>query len=177
MAKPKIDFKQLFMEKGEKITIIAAGVLMVLFLTLGILAIATSASTDEKQKEITDKVKGLETAHNGTSGTVDHLDPALMGEMKYPTLYSTSFRPTSVYVDLPIDGTKRGRPHVLPPDEFQVDLVRAPIYVYHFSPDKESIYVLQEQSKGKNLKPDQLDQKAKIKKKPSTPAAAPGGAM
>src|SRR5258708_30421112 len=106
MAKPKLDFKKLFMEKGEKITIAAAGVLMVLFLTLGILAIATSASTDDKQNEINKKVKDLETALNGTGGSVDPLDPSLMGQVRYDNFSPSQFRPIAMFVDLSLDNEK-----------------------------------------------------------------------
>jgi hypothetical protein len=178
MAKPKLDFKKLFMEKGEKITIVAAGVLMVLFLTLGILAIATSASTDTKQKEITDKVKGLETALNSTGGAVDPLDPSLMEKVHYDDFAPAQFRSTEFYVDLPLDNEKRGRPKVLQPDEFQVDLIRAPIYVYNFTPDKEKIFVLKETTKGPNTTAENLGKRAKNKpKKPANAPAAPGPGM
>src|SRR5205823_1484268 len=53
--------------------------------------------------------------------------------------------------------------------------VRAPIYVYHFTQDKESIYVLKEQTKGANIKPDELDKRVKSKKKTTTTPPAPTG--
>src|SRR5260221_11465779 len=127
---------------------------MVVFLTLGIIAIATSASTDDKQNEINRKVKDLETALSNPNGTVDPLGPTLMGPMRYDLFAAAQFRPTNIFVDLALDNEKRGRPRVLPPDEFQVDLVRAPIYVYHFTPERDKIFVLKGKFEGKNTNAD-----------------------
>src|SRR5579859_3428841 len=174
MAKPKIDFKQLFMEKGEKITIVVAGVLMVLFLSLGILAVATSASTDGNEKEISGRVKTITDAMNSSAGTVDPLDESLMTKVDFPRMSASQFRETDVFVEFSLDNPKRGRPRVLEPDEFQVDLIRAPIYVYHFNADKTNIYVIKEVAKSSNLKADRIGERVKAAKKPAAAAPGPG---
>ena len=53
MAKPKFDFKQFFLDKGEKVAIIVGGVLMILMFVLAGMAVATSASTDENAGKLT----------------------------------------------------------------------------------------------------------------------------
>src|SRR5260370_16342525 len=147
MAKPKLDFKQLLMDKGEKITILAAGVLMVMFLTLGILAVATSASTSETEHSILNKVEEINRKMSSNEEKIDSLDESLMKQLEFPSVSASQFRGTNMFVDIALDNAKRGRPTVLQPDEFQVDLIRAPIYVYHFSSDRTKIYALKEITK------------------------------
>src|SRR5260370_29039734 len=178
MAKPKLDFKQLLMDKGEKITILAAGVLMVMFLTLGILAVATSASTSENEHSILNKVEDINRKMSSNEEKIDNLDESLMKQLEFPSVSASQFRGTNMFVDIALDNAKRGRPTVLQPDEFQVDLIRAPIYVYHFSSDRSKIYVLKEITKAGPKSVTDLKDRAKTggAKKPAGGAPAPGPA-
>lgn len=178
MAKPKVDFKKLFMEKGEKIAIIAAGVLAVFMIVLMGRAIATSASTDEKEKGLKGKVSTIQNAIRSSSGEPSAIPPELLGNPEFPALAAL---PPSYFVDLSLDNTKRGSPTILAPIEFQLDLIRAPLLVYGFTPDGEKIIVLQEKEKNPNLTSGILGDRLKKGRtsRPSTPAPSgpPAGGM
>jgi hypothetical protein len=143
MAKAKFDFQKFFLEKGEKVAIAVGAALMVLMFVLAGMAVATSASTDEKQKGLTGKAKSIDQTIQTGGGSPSALDPTLLGRAEYPTLASRS---TTYFIDLPLDSAKRGQPQILPPTEFQVDIVRAPILVYRLTGegDKRSILVKQQ---------------------------------
>ena len=173
MARPKIDFKKLLLEKGEKIGIITAGVIMVLLVVWAGIEIAASKSKDTLAGDLDKQVIEIRNRMKSPSGDPTPLDPTLLKKIEYPTLASHE---TENFIALQLDNTKRGRPQILGPSEFQVDLVRAPMLVYIFSPDMEKIYVVKEVAKNKNLSPKILESKTK-KKKPASDAAAPGPGM
>jgi hypothetical protein len=171
MARPKIDFKKVLLEKGEKIGIITAGVIMVLLVVWAGIEIAASKSKDTLAGDLDKKVVDIRNQMKGNSGDPTPLDPTLLKKIDYPTLASHE---TEYFIALQLDNTKRGSPQILGPTEFQVDLVRAPVLVYIFSPEMDKIYVVKEVAKNKNLSSKSLEAKVKGKKKPASDPA-PGG--
>src|SRR6266404_2855933 len=149
MAKPKIDFKKLLLEKGEKIGIVAGLAVMVLLFVWAGFEVAASKSKDTLAGDLDIKVKAIRTAMKSNTGDPAALDPTLLKKPEYPDMVSHE---TPYFIALQLDNTKRGSPTILAPTEFQVDLVRAPILVYMFTPDGEKIYVrVEADNKKKNL--------------------------
>src|SRR5439155_3395775 len=106
------------------------------------------ASTDTLAKNLTNRVTTIQNAMKSGSGEPAPVDQSILGKVEYPTLASHQ---TNYFIDIQLDNTKRGSPQIVAPTEFQVDLVRAPILVYMFSPDMEKIYVVVGKEKNSNL--------------------------
>src|SRR5690349_6665036 len=97
MAKPKIDFKKLLLEKGEKIGIISCLVVMVLLFVWAGVAISGARSTDGLVKDLADRHVAIKNAINSPSGDPPPIDPSILGKVEYPPLAS---HPTSYFIDL-----------------------------------------------------------------------------
>src|SRR5258708_1955071 len=133
MVKPKIDFKKLLLEKGEKIGIISALVIMVLLFVWAGFAVVTSKSKDTLAGDLDKKVSVIRSTMKGNFGEPQALDPTLLKKIEYPDMKSHE---TQYFIALQLDNTNRGSPRILEPTEFQVDLVRAPILVYMFNGER-----------------------------------------
>src|SRR5437660_1159252 len=68
MVKPKIDFKKLLLEKGEKIGIITALVIMVLLFVWAGFAVVTSKSKDTLAGDLDKKVSVIRSTMKGNAG-------------------------------------------------------------------------------------------------------------
>jgi hypothetical protein len=162
MAKPKIDFKQLLLEKGEKYGLIAGGALMVLLIVWGIIAATKSVDTEGRAKELGEGAKTIKNRiATGPAGDVPQLESWVLKPVVYPPIDSKKHMNGPYFVDSGLDSLKRGNPVIYGPTEFQVDLIRDPIFVYGFTRALkngqdviEQIYVGREAKKGTNTKMD-----------------------
>src|SRR5262249_5620244 len=134
MAKPKIDFKQLLLEKGEKYGLIAGAAIMVLLIVWGVMTAMGSASTDGRAKALNDKSANLKkTVNNKSSGeTPKPLEQNLMGEIVFDRIPPEKHRNDAFFVDTSVDDMRRNRPNILPPTEYQVDFFRGVMLSYNF---------------------------------------------
>jgi len=133
MAKPKIDVKDLLLKKGQYIAFGVAGVGLVVLLLLG----ATTWAGAENPAEITTKLKS-DTEQVYTAIATRKMDiPPLHASVDpnkksiYPIVDVKEFRQEGPFFD-PIakPDTKRENPQVLGIEEYQLDLVRAPMKGY-----------------------------------------------
>src|SRR5262245_35693216 len=129
MAKPKIDFKKILLEKGEKYGLIAGAAVMVLLIVWGIMQAAGSASTDERAKTLTTKAdeltKRVNNSNNGEQPKA--LEKNILGKVEYPEIAAVLHRNDPYFIDTQVDDTRRNSPPILPPTEYQVDFFRGVI--------------------------------------------------
>lgn len=162
MAKPKVDFKKLMLEKGEKYGVGVGAAIMVLLIVWGISAASGSVNTDKTASELSSQATGIKTKiATGPAGEVKPLEPWITNKVVYDPIDPLAHMNKPYFVDIEIDSLKRGRPMIFGPTEFQVDIVREPIYRYQFIYDEKdglpkSIYVVQEKKKGEPLKINEL---------------------
>src|SRR5580700_1089864 len=152
MAKPKIDFKKIMQEKGEKYGLIACTVAMVVLVVWGISTAIGAASSDDKAGEIKTKAKKLSDVVNSEGDKrPDPLDPTLLKPVVYADIPAEKHRNDPFFVAIPLDVDKRVSPRVLAPTEFQVDFFRGVYLSYHFikgpNGQLQESYVLQERRK------------------------------
>src|SRR5262245_37988717 len=175
MAKPKIDFKKIMIEKGEKYGLIAGAVVMVLLIVWGIMQAAGSASTDERAKTLTDKASTLEkNVNNKASGeTPKPLDENLMKEVRFDHILAAAHKNDPYFIDTQIDDVRRNRPRILPPEEYQVDFFRGVMLSHGFvkgaDGERQQIYVVRSTKKEKNQSARRLNDKVQQKKPASKP--------
>src|SRR5260370_16383532 len=86
MAKPKIDFKKLLLEKGEKIGIVAGLAIMVLLFVWAGFEVAASKSKDTLAGDLDNKVKTIRSAMKSNTGDPAALDPTLLKKPEYPDM-------------------------------------------------------------------------------------------
>jgi hypothetical protein len=152
MAKPKIDFKKIMLEKGEKIGIIASLVVMALLVLWGGLSAATSADSDSKASQIDKKAKDIKNRVNTGAGDPPPLQEWVKGKVNFPELYASDHRTYPLFTDVVVDDAKRIMPRVLGPTEFQIASVWAPILTYEFQGEgsDRKIAVVVSKEVGKN---------------------------
>ncbi|HEV3144083.1 MAG TPA: hypothetical protein VGZ47_09390 [Gemmataceae bacterium] len=138
MAKPKFDAKKFLLEKGEKVGIVAAGALMLLLIIWGVMTMIGSANTPEVAGNLSGKAKGIQNRiASDTSQSPKPLEPWVTNPVKFETLWAKNYENNPQFSDIAIDDAKRGRPNILMPVEFQLDLVRAPIATYNITGGKD----------------------------------------
>ena len=175
MAKPKIDFKKLMLEKGEKYGLIAATVAMVLLVFWGISTAIDAASSDQKAGEIKTKAKTLndKIASNGGTEKLEALDQALLDKIVYDSIAADKHRNDPYFVALELEHDKRANPKVLAPTEFQVDFFRGVYLSYNFikgpNGELQRIYVLKERRKEAAKDISRMAEKFKQVKNPKAP--------
>ena len=137
MALKKVDFKQVLLEKGERIGLYAGlGVMALMVVLYG----ARSAMSDGPQKKV-DTLESLrmqaQTAFDQSQPDdgLDQLPPELnvvAVKAVNPELYPAKW---AFFQSLSTEDRKWRQPAVLGPDEFQVDLVRGEVQIYILSED------------------------------------------
>src|SRR5262249_29031420 len=156
MAKPKIDFKKLMIEKGEKYGLIAGAAIMALLIVWGIMTAMGSASTEGRAKALTDKAGNLtKTVNNKTSGeSPKPLEENLMVPIKFDIILAANHRNDPYFIDKSVDDLRRNRPHILAPSEYQVDFFRGVMLSYNFvkgaDGERRQIYVVRQAKNEKN---------------------------
>jgi hypothetical protein len=185
MAKPKIDFQKILLEKGEKIGAVAAVGVMGLLIVLGVWTMIDSADTGEEAKKLSDpaaKIQG--TIAKDTQQKPKDLAKEILEPVVFDTVVARNYDNPPQFIDIVLDNQKRASPNILAPVEFQVDLARVPIRTYNYQGDKNSeiavIYTKDIQPKDRIKKLDERgkkDKKTDDKKQPAAPApAGPAGA-
>jgi hypothetical protein len=176
MAKPKFDAKKFFMEKGEKVGIVAAGALMLLLIIWGIMTMVGSADTGAVASNISKQAKGITTKiASDSSQSPKPLEPWVTERVKFDALWAKNYENNPPFIDIVLDNAKRGSPTILMPVEFQVDLVRAPITIYNYQGNKDNLkiavtYTKEVQKNEKLVKfSDKRKDKDKDKKKDGNP--------
>jgi hypothetical protein len=142
MAKAKFDFKKLMLEKGERIGIIAGGILMVLLIAFGLKQAFSGASKVEIAKKLNSTTKDLNNKiKNGTGDPpplADFLFSDISNEREDPVAHRTEFE---YFLPSTLAETKRGSPKILSPDEFQIDLYRGQALVYNIIGEKDRMKI------------------------------------
>src|SRR5262249_6815719 len=147
MAKPKIDFKKILLEKGEKYGLIAGVALMALLVFWGIMTAIGSASTEKEAKKITDEATRVKnTAKRSDSGEKPpELESWVRSKVRYTEIPPDQYRNGLYFIDILIDQQKRGNPEIKVPNEFQVDFFRGVYYGHEFvvvNGERVKIYIL-----------------------------------
>ncbi|HLW63944.1 MAG TPA: hypothetical protein VKS79_01410 [Gemmataceae bacterium] len=180
MAKPKFDAKKFFMEKGEKVGIIAAGALMLLLIIWGVTTMIGSADTGAVAGDISKSAKGIQQKiASDSSQKPKDLEDWVTKPVKFDTLWAKNYENNAPFIDIVLDNAKRGSPTILMPVEFQVDLVRAPIETYLFQGTKDNMKIavtytkeVQKNERIRDLGKKKRDEKDKKKDGGNVP---PGG--
>jgi hypothetical protein len=145
MALKDINFKQLLIEKGERIGLMAAGAITALLVVSFGLMSALSGSSPSKN---TDKLKDLRTKAQTAwqmSRPPDDLNqlPTDLKVVDVRNVQADSFgNPVSYFVTLEGEDRKWRLPKVMGPDDFQVDLVRGAFQTYMIYQDPKDPKVI-----------------------------------
>ncbi len=137
MALKKVDFKQILLDKGERIGLFAGlGVMGLLVVGFG-LGSALSEGPQKKVSNLEGLRKQAQTAYDQSQPDdgLDKLPPDLNVEALKPInpeLYAAKW---AFFQSLSTEDRKWRQPAVLGPDEFQVDLVRGEVQIYIINED------------------------------------------
>jgi hypothetical protein len=144
MAK-KLDFQQLMLEKGEKIGLGVAAVLMLIMMIFGGMAVTSAKSPAEIKTDLNRTAEDIKRKVQNNPALMpqtlpDHLTK---GGMKFPELAYAEHKTDVEFFNLVSEeNAKRRNPVVYKPVEFQVDLTRTAIKVNDVTKDaKEQILV------------------------------------
>ncbi|MDB5312964.1 MAG: hypothetical protein JWO38_7166, partial [Gemmataceae bacterium] len=138
MAKPKLNMQELLLKKGEYIALGVAGVGLVILLLWGATTWAGAANPTEISKDLTNKSTSIIGSINNPNSDAkpNELEPwAKVGvKGEYRSVPINDFTMSGPLFD-PVGrpDTKRENPSVLGIEEYQVDLVRAPMRGYDIS--------------------------------------------
>src|SRR5438067_2057563 len=142
MAMPKVDFKQLLIEKGERVGLGIAAALLVMFLAMGTLSAFSSQSPEKITKEIASNISNLQSKQNNGPVEVDPIPPIVTEpvdvrvvsreEVKTPFPF---FDPNANVVE------RRTNPKILAPTSGRIDFVRGSVAVYDIVNDKIAVIV------------------------------------
>jgi hypothetical protein len=138
MALKDINFKQLLIEKGERIGLLAAGaiaaLLVVCFGLMSALSGSSPSQNTEKLKDVHKKAQNVYQTSKPDEG-LDKLPPDLQ-DVNVKEVKADLFGNAQPYfVTLEATDTKWRLPLVMAPDEFQVDVVRGAFQTYLIIPD------------------------------------------
>lgn len=128
----EFDFKQLMLQKGEKIGLyIGLGVMALLLLFGGVSTVKSDSpnTTADIIQAKTAMVKNR--VESGEATSPDDIPPVTKGIVSVPPVQPEKFATTTPnFVPNPLEDTKRRNPDILKPDAFQVDLIRASVRFY-----------------------------------------------
>jgi hypothetical protein len=137
MALKKVDFKQILLEKGERIALFAGlGVMALMVVGFGV----GSVASDGPQT----KVNNLESLRKQAQMAYDQSQPDEGLDKLPPELNVVALKPVNpelypakwaFFQPLSSEDRKWRQPAVLGPDEFQVDLVRGAVQIYIITED------------------------------------------
>src|SRR5579864_4933655 len=101
MAKPKFDAKKFFMEKGEKVGIIAAGALMLLLIIWGVTTMIGSADTGAVAGDISKSAKGIQQKiASDSSQKPKDLEDWVTKPVKFDTLWAKNYENNAPFIDI-----------------------------------------------------------------------------
>ena len=151
-----INYKQFFLEKGERIGLWVAGPIMGLLILVGILKALSGDSSQATVSQITglrDQAQG-ELTQSGPSPDVAVLPQDLLKTRNLAALDAQTFAfPRQPFTPAQIEDFRWRQPKVLAPDEFDGALVRAQVPSYWFSNDFKTLYVRVAEDTGKTAQP------------------------
>jgi hypothetical protein len=175
------NFKQLLVEKGERVGFAVAAVLLVVFLALGGYVASTSASATSITGEFDNKIKAAEGKINGPmTSPPEPINPVVYENSTTPRIDFTRYRtPNEYFMPLGVESAKRVNPKILPLLEAQADYVRGAAGVYDITdgPNGKQISVIVNRKPTKNDAKSQRDLLRKAKnraKAPPPPQRGPG---
>lgn len=126
------DFKQLMLQKGEKIGLyVGLGVMALLLLFGGI-----SSVKSDSPASVASVIQGKATAvlnhiDNDPAKSAEDISPEMKEKVTAPSVPPEKFPIKSpYYITNSMEDAKRRNPDVLKPDEFQTDLIRASVRFY-----------------------------------------------
>src|SRR5436190_1692355 len=153
MAK-NTNFKELLAEKGERVGLIVAVVLLVAFLGLGGYIASTSASATDINNDFKGKIQTVEGKINGTSEPPPPLDAVTRDATSVmPHIDFTKYiTPNELFMGLGTQTAKLYNPTILSVVEAQADFVRGSAGIYDISQDGKTIYVISNRPSTQNDK-------------------------
>lgn len=128
----KIDFKQLLIEKGEKIGLGVGAAVMVLLIIVGIMSATGAESSGKTAESLSKKAQEVTTQlQNGPSGEPTPVNPELINKVPTFDPYAPlAFATRNDLFDRTAASTaKRMNPRILGVTEYQVDLVRSTVEI------------------------------------------------
>ncbi len=178
MAKSKVDFQKLLLEKGEKYGLSIGIGVMVLLVIWGIMTALASGSKSQRAEVLTTKASQLEQRLRDTSsiGSVTPIDLGLQGgQIVFNEIVADAHRNLPYFIDFTFDDMKRASPRILAPIEYQADFFRGTIYVHNFVKKDDGeithIYVLRDEEKKKSEKAKKSSLVNRARTRSSTPPA------
>ncbi|MBX9584940.1 MAG: hypothetical protein K2X87_31940, partial [Gemmataceae bacterium] len=132
MAKPKIDFKDFLLKRGEYLALGLAGFGLIVLFAWGVTRGAGAVNPEATAKDLDTQAKSVHNKIATAEGEPEPLKPWVTAPGRgYPNVPGADF----VLVTLPFDpiakpSAKRENPKVLGIRDYQVDLIRAPMKGY-----------------------------------------------
>lgn len=161
MAMKNLDFKQLMLDKGEKIGLGLALALMLLLVGIGAVSGFTSDNPAQIAEDIRTKASKIEaTLASGPPVSPLHINAGLLKPVETEAVALAGYRSeVDNFVETAMDDPKRKNPELLVPDEFHVEMLRVPVKVLIASPqrDKLQIGVLERKEKSKDPNTSRAD--------------------
>ena len=142
-SKPKIDFKQLLLNKGEYIVLGGAGLFLVILLISGVSKWTSAKDPKQIANDLTSSAQRVHTKIAGSDINPDDLKatvppPWIVKPSEFKMVNVKDFPITGPQFD-PIakPDTKKENPTVLPLGAYQVDLIRVPFKAFDIYTDPE----------------------------------------
>lgn len=128
----EFDFKQLMLQKGEKIGLYVGLGVMALLLLFGGVSTVKSDSPNTTADIIQAKTATVKNrVESGEATSLDDIPPETKGIVSVPPVQPDKFAiKADHFVPNPLEDTKRRNPDIQKPDAFQVDLIRASVRFY-----------------------------------------------
>ena len=143
MAMKNVDFKQLMLQKGEKIGIGVALTLMLVLVGFG----AVSGFTSDNPAQIADDIRTKATKIENTLASGPAVSPRAINEQLLTPLQKEGvvlapFRSgVDNFIETALDDSKHKNPELVVPVEAQVEVVHAPVKVLIVSPQGERLRI------------------------------------
>jgi len=164
-SKPKLDAKQLLLNKGEYLALSIGGFALLVLLILGVMTLAQTEDPQKIAKDLTQKANSLRTRINDPNAqpTPQDLEAVQVPDWVEKGIVFKPADVTAFPVRTPLFDTvakpdpRKERPFVIPIRQYQVDLFRGAMYAYDIitdptNPGKFLIGVLSEKKGGSHDK-------------------------
>jgi hypothetical protein len=163
-SKPKLDAKQLLLNKGEYLALSIGGFALLLLLILGVMTLAQAEDPQKIAKDLTQKANSLRTRINDPNAqpTPQDLEAVQVPDWVEKGVVFKPADVTAFPIRTPLFDTvakpdpRKERPFVVPIRQYQVDLFRGAMYAYDIITDpstgKSLIGVLSEKKGGSHDK-------------------------
>jgi hypothetical protein len=150
MGIKEFDFKQFFLEKGEKVGLGVAAAFMGLLLLSGFVSALTSGTASGTSADIEGKRKTAKNAIDSATPNSEDMkidEKELAAQVSFDQLNPDEYRlANAFFTPSSIEDIKRRNPEILAPSEFQVNIVRGAVVGVYITANKEQVAVLVDKS-------------------------------